>query len=196
MHDVSSRGAWWWVWPVVAAASIGVLAVALLASPAFNVLARTAGNVLGSGEPSAVRIFVVTHGHRSPLAAIALIVWQGVVFPLPDIPALRASGLLWGPALGFVVNWIGLLCAAILTFLVGRALVGIPIAHFMPPKTEPRGLARRIILGLRLIPFVPQDLVSLVAGTTRTRFVDSVLPTARGRRARLLYAAYPEDAPS
>lgn len=192
----SRRAAPWWVWPIVAVVSIGAAGAAFLLVPASNVLVRIAGSVLGSGEPNTVRIFIVTHGHRSPLSAIALLAWQGLAFPLPDVPALRASGLLWGPALGFFVNWAGLLAAACLSFLVGRALVGVPVARFLPLKAEPLGISRRVVLALRLIPFVPQDLVSLVTGATRTRFADFLLPTAVGTfPPALLSAVYPLEVP-
>jgi uncharacterized membrane protein YdjX (TVP38/TMEM64 family) len=180
-----------------ALATVLIIAGAFLVSPAANVLIRTAGNVLGSGEPSVVRIFLVTQGQRSPLAAIALIAWQGLAFPLSETAALRAVGLMWGPVFGSLINWVGLIVAASLAFLVGRAFVGAAVAHFNPRTTPPLGIARWVVFGLRLIPFVPQDLVSIGAGTTRTPYLDFLVPTAVGTLpAAVAFAAFGAEIPN
>lgn len=197
MERRSAQRVPWWVRPAIAAVALVAFAAAFFLSPTFNVLVRTASSVLRGEEPAAVRILIVTRGDRSPLAAMAMIVWQALAFPLSDVPALRASGLLWGPVLGSLVNWLGLLAAASLAFAFTRALIGVPIEHFFPRTVQPLGIARRVILGLRLIPVVPQDLVSLFTGTTRTRFVDFILATAVGLLPpALLFAIFPEEVPA
>jgi uncharacterized membrane protein YdjX (TVP38/TMEM64 family) len=50
------------------------------------------------------------------------------------------------------------------------------------------------VLGLRLIPFVPQDVVSLVAGGTRVRFREFALPTAASTLIpAAVFAIWPES---
>jgi uncharacterized membrane protein YdjX (TVP38/TMEM64 family) len=178
-----------------------ILAVAFAATfflvPAFNYTVRTAGSVLGSGEPSSVRIFLVTHGHRSPIAAIALVAWQAIAFPLPDVPVLRAVGLMWGPVLGSIINWVGLVLGAAAIFALGRALIGVPVANSFPLKSERLGIAPWVVFGLRIIPFVPSDLVSVGAGCTRTRWRDFLIPVAAGALpAAVVYAVFGAEIPN
>lgn len=186
----------WWIVPVVTLAIVAAIVVVALLVPQANTPIRIAGNVLKSEEPTAIRIFVVTWGHRSPLALIAMLAWAGLVFPLPEIGALRASGLLFGPFLGSLVNWIGLVAGASLLFAIGRGLLGSVIARVYPRKDPPLGIARWVVLGLRLVPFVPQDIVSLAAGVTRVPFLEFLIPTAIGLLPiAVVYAVFPEQVP-
>ncbi|MFA5843967.1 MAG: VTT domain-containing protein [Coriobacteriia bacterium] len=168
----------WWLGPLCAVTPLVVLAAAYLLVPGVNVLVRTAGSVVKSEETSAIRIFLATWGHRSPIAGFALVVWQALLFPLGDVPVLRTNGLMWGPVSGALINWSGLVAGASLAFAVSRGLVGMALSRRYPLRREPLGIARWVLLGFRLVPFVPQDLVSLLAGGTRTRFREFLLPTA------------------
>lgn len=187
----------WWLAPVIVVAMMALFAVAFFVVPEVNVLVRTAGNVVSSGEPTSVRIFLVTHGHRSPLAAVALVAWQAVAVPLPDVPVLRAVGMMWGPVVGSLINWIGLVLGGTTVFALGRALIGVAVAHSYPPKRDRLGIAPWVLFALRLIPFVPADVVSATAGCTRTRWRDFVLATAAGALpASVIYAAYGAEIPN
>ena len=187
----------WWIWPLIAVLALAVLGTVYFLVPLAGVMVRTAGNVIKSGETSAVRIFLVTRGARSPIAAIALVVFQAVFFPIADVPVLRTTGLMWGPLLGSLINWIGLVLGASLLFALARGLVGVPIARSYPLKKAPLGIATLVMLGLRLITFVPQDLMSIVAGCTRVRYRDFLIATAIGvAPASVVYATWAAEIPS
>lgn len=173
MNDRSRR----WLWPSVAACLVVVATLAFLFVPGVNVLVRTAASVIKSEETASIRIFLATWGGRSPLAGFALVVFQAVLVPLGDTPVLRTVGLMWGPVFGTIINWAGLVAGACVLFGLSRALVGLAVRRRYPQR-EPLGIAVWVLAGLRLIPFVPQDVVSLLAGGTRTRFRDFLIPTA------------------
>lgn len=184
----------WWLWTAVAWALAAAFGLAFLLVPEVDVLVRTAGNVLGSGEPSAVRIFLVTRGGRSPLAAVALLVWQSLAAPVPEAACLRASGLMWGPVAGTLINWVGLFLGGAAAFVLSRVLIGIPLARVRPPARPRLGIAAAVLLGVRLLPVVPGDFVSLAAGGLRVRFREFALATAAATLPpALVYAVWPGD---
>ena len=67
-------------------------------------------------------------GALGPLALVTLLVAQAVVAPLPSPPLLMAAGFVYGPWVGSVIGWVGLLLGAIACFGLARAL-GRPFAE-------------------------------------------------------------------
>ena len=67
-------------------------------------------------------------GAVGPLALIALLIVQAVIAPLPSPPILMAAGFVYGPWIGFVIGWVGLLLGASSCFGLAR-LCGRPFAQ-------------------------------------------------------------------
>ncbi|MDO8915535.1 MAG: VTT domain-containing protein [Coriobacteriia bacterium] len=193
-EEVDVRGFKWWVAPAVVAAVAALGGILFLVFPGTNYLVRSAGSVLGSEDPFGVRIFLVTAGGRSPVSAVLLLVWQSILAPLPEVPALRAIGLMWGPLAGAMLNWIGLFLGSLAAFGVARGLVGGPFARFKPTLTKPLGISRWVMLGLRVIPFVPSDFIWLGAGASRVAFKDFLFAAAIGSvPPAIMYAVFPDS---
>lgn len=170
----------WWIATAITAALVIAAAVVLLTVNPVAEWVRLASNALKTGEVESVRMFITTHGGRSPLAALGLVVWQAVAFTLPFETGVRGSAALFGHVAGFLIGWAGLVAGACLLFGVARGLLGIPLSRARKSPAQERGVGVWLVLGLRLVPFVPQDLISLVCGATRLSFRKYLLSTTIG----------------
>ena len=141
------------------------------------------GSVLGTGEVGSVRVFLGTWGRSSPLAVVLLAAWQALALPLPHEAVVRGAAQVFGSLVGGMAAWAGLTLGSLAVFGIARALVGIPLRAVRErrgTRPEPLGIDRRVVLGLRLVPFLPQDVVSIVCGATRMRWRDFAAVTAVG----------------
>lgn len=106
-----------------------------------------------------------------------------IVFPLSVL--ITAAILVFGPAAGFAVSFLGALVSAVANYLIGEFL-----GRWRPELFSPGGrvgalskaLAKRGILSMALIRQmpVPYSLVSYAAGVSHIRLLDYVAGTAIG----------------
>lgn len=187
----------WWLSPAVTAAAIAVFAAAFFLVPQVNTLVRTAGSALSTEEVSSVRLFTGTWGRGSVFTIVVLGVWQAVAAPLPHEALVRAAADTFGPVLGFIASWLGLVLGALAAFGIARALIGRPLRLARERQGElpqPIGIAHWVLLGLCLIPFVPQDFVSYIFGATRLSWRDFAWVTALSTLPTVTYfTAFVED---
>ncbi len=173
-----------WFAAATTALALIALTVAVIAVPRLGQLARTATNVVKSGEVMSARILVTAYGDGSPLAMLALVVWQGVLVIAEPGPVMRASAGLFGPLAGALISWVGAVGASTLLFAVSRAVVGGPLSAWrerhLATASGSRGPGSWVLLGLRLVPFLPQGAVSVAAGATRMSTRDFLRATALG----------------
>ena len=195
--DVTRRT---WIAPIAAALIVVASVAVIFGIPVVNQLARTAGNVVKTGEVMSVRIFVTTYGGRSPLAVVALAAWQAMLVILPHESVIRAASGLFGPGIGALASWAGLVLGSTVLFALAKALIGDPLSRWRErrfgPAQDATGVGRLVLLGIRAVPFVPQDMVSLACGFTRMRWRDYILVTALGWLPTVaFYSAFPRDVP-
>ena len=105
---------------IVVAAGIA-FGAAFLLIPSVGLLARTAGSILNTEEVGSVRIFLGTWGRGSALSVVILAVWQAVLVPLPYEALIRGAASVFGPVVGALSSWIGLVLGALAMFGIGRA---------------------------------------------------------------------------
>lgn len=119
-----------------------------------------------------------------PLLAIAVFVVGGlVVFPVTLL--IVATGLVFGPVLGFFYALTGTLLSAILVYGLGRLMKRDTARRLSGSRLNrlSRQLARRgliSIVAVRLVPVAPFTVINLVAGVSHIRFKDFVLGTLVG----------------
>lgn len=172
-----------WIWSALAGTVLAAFAAAYVLQPQFGLLVRTASSALNTGEFSSARMFIGTWGRGSVLSVIVLGIWQAVSVVLPHEALVRAAADLFGPIVGPLASWAGLVLGALIAFGISRALVGVPLTAARErrgPLAERRGIARWVLLGLRLVPFVPQDLVSYAFGASRVSIFEFTWITAVG----------------
>ncbi|HMM22275.1 MAG TPA: VTT domain-containing protein [Selenomonadales bacterium] len=137
-------------------------------------------------KPETVRDFIWTQGAWGPL----LFVLGNAARPLVFFPAIVlgvAGGLAFGPLWGTLYLIAGTLLGAALCFWAARALGcgGLlqAFSRWIGPDTIERLATRRTfrtVLVLRLVPVLPWDAVSFIAGVSNMRFWPYLAATAAG----------------
>ncbi len=128
-------------------------------------------------------------GAIGPLALIALLVLQAVVAPLPAPPILMAAGFVYGPWIGFVIGWVGLLLGAGCCFALARGLGRPFVQRFVRAEqltaidayaAQRRGTTILTIISLRIFMSPLFDAVSYGCGLIRVPLRWFMLATALG----------------
>ncbi|SDB83556.1 Uncharacterized membrane protein YdjX, TVP38/TMEM64 family, SNARE-associated domain [Raineyella antarctica] len=137
---------------------------------------------------ASLRSFIDSLGFFGPLIFL-LANGASVVFPI--IPAgllVIAAPVLFGPVEGTIFNYISIVPASLLNFLIARR-IGLGIVERMfAPRTVERYLGwtrsahftRALALAIAL-PVAPDDLLCYLAGTTRMRWRTFVLIIVLGK---------------
>ncbi len=155
--------------------------------PAFRAAFAEAFAALRAGDIEGLRSVGAELGGWAALMTIVLMIVQALAAPLPAVVVTVANSLLFGPFLGGCLSIASATLAAVLCFALARAW-GEPLVARLVPRAK---LARAnaflerhgalAVLGARLIPFVPFDPISYVAGLTRMRWWTFVWATLVGQ---------------
>ena len=106
--------------------------------------------------------------------------------PFPAEIIALAAGMVYGPAEGTVVTWIGAMIGAALSFGIARWLGRPAVAIFVPERhrerlddwTRNQGVATLLVA--RLIPVIAFNLVNYAAGLTNMRWRTYICVTGIG----------------
>ena len=127
------------------------------------------------GDLSGLRTWTAQFGPWAPLASLFLMIVQAIVAPLPAVLITGANGLLFGPLLGGLLSIVSATLAAAVCFLLARSFGAPFVSRLVPSAVRQRtntlmtqhGTAAVLIA--RLLPVVPFDPISYVAGLTQMR---------------------------
>lgn len=112
-----------------------------------------------------------------PAGALLFTVFQAVQVVVPVLPGglgCLAGVLLFGPAWGFVYNYVGICIGSLLAFTVARSC-GRPLLHLLFSQrtierysrwTEERDRFARLFALAIFLPVAPDDFLCYLAGTT------------------------------
>jgi len=165
---------------------VALLAALLLSSDLRGTLLE-GGRLLVDQEEEALRTWAQERGAWAPLATSILMVAQAIAAPIPAIVVTLTNSALFGWVLGGLLSILSANIAAALCYLIGRAW-GEPIARRLVSEkawqrttgfVEEHGT--HAILVARLLPFVPFDPISYLAGVVRMRFWPFFLTTLVGQ---------------
>lgn len=158
----------------------------------FNQIQDQVSNFLG-GFVSAfssiekAREYIADFGIFAPLISALLMIFQSVIAPLPAFLITIANGALFGFWLGMLLSWGSAMLGAALCFYIARFFGGKHVAKIVTQpvvdKTDDflRKYGNYAILIARLLPYVPFDVVSYVAGLTRMQFIGFWIATGIGQ---------------
>lgn len=134
--------------------------------------------------PHGIRDLASSFGVLTVVAFLTLSILRPFFF-LPATPFTLASGFLFGFWQGILWSLVGTTLSAILAFYLARYLLHDYIMRRFSGRI--RGIDRaiesrgwRFILFLRLIPVLPFDVVSYVAGISSIRFREYMIGTVLG----------------
>ncbi len=139
-------------------------------------------------------------GLLGPLALFALFVLQCVIAPLPSEPLMMAAGFVYGPRVGGVVAWLGVVVGASACFSLAR-VYGRPFAERFVKAERLRDIDRFLVgrgrvaaflalLGIRVFAFSSFDVVSYAFGLVRFPFPSFLAATAVGVVPKVLAFTY------
>ena len=174
---------WTWIIPL----GLLILLTALyFAWPPFETFIDEAISVLSTGERTKVEPWVKSFGSWGYAVILALILLQTVLAFLPSIVTMAVSVLAYGPVVGGLLAWGGLLVAACLGYGIGRSLGPVTVDRLIGREAEEKvsGFVERhgawAVVAARLSPVLSTDAVSFVAGLVKMRFFRFLLATAGG----------------
>jgi uncharacterized membrane protein YdjX (TVP38/TMEM64 family) len=159
-------------------ASLAPLALLLalwLANREFRDTLRTGVELLAARDKAGLRAWGESLGWSAPLYTTALMIVQAIAAPLPAFLVTATNSLLFGWLLGAALSIASATLAALLCFALARAFGEPLVSRLMSQRARERAdlFLRRhgasAILAARLVPLVPFDPISYLAGLSRVR---------------------------
>lgn len=149
------------------------LGVAYCAAPRLRELLNQGTVRLVHGDLEGLRASARSLGPWAALFTTALMIVQALAAPIPAVLVTWTNSWLFGPFWGGWLSIASATLAALLCFALARALGEPLVARFVRGDARARAdafLARHgaaTVLVARLLPFVPFDPISYVAGLSR-----------------------------
>jgi len=142
-------------------------------------------------RPTQLKLFVLQFGVWSPIVFVLLQTLQMLFLIIPGAPFLIAGGYVFGN-LGIVYSVIGIMMGSMIVFGMGR-LFGRP---FLESVIDKKAIAKidyqsnnvgKTLFVLFLIPPLPHDIFSFIAGITTLKFKDYLLISFVGRLPLIVF---------
>jgi len=131
--------------------------------------------------------------HSAPIIYIAFVAGQVLLFPIPGQFAGIIGGYFFGYILGTLYSIIGLTIGSYLAFYLSRKF-GKPLVEKIDKKKKIKSLENLIknkeeyvLFLVLLLPFMPDDLISFVAGLTKMKTINFIFITIIGRLPGFLF---------
>lgn len=152
-------------------------------------------------EPGTLKTWVSSWGIAAPLVFIAIQVLQVVLFIIPgEVPQI-AGGYLFGTVLGTLYSIVGILIGSAINFYLAR-LLGIP---FIKKIIKEENLKKMYTFTLKprfqiilfiffLIPGIPKDAFTYIAGLSPVGFFSFLFISGSGRLPGIIGSALIGDA--
>lgn len=163
---------------IIAIWAMAILAAVLLIGPGRLV------HVYSTLRPGDIRRMVLSFGVLSPAVFILINALRPFTF-LPVTPFTIAGGFIFGHFYGLLLSIIGTMLSAVLTFSLSRYLFKDSIKRWLKGRYgdadkgfESNGIW--MIAAARVIPVIPFDAVSYVAGISNISFTDYVIGSLIG----------------
>ena len=174
-ETITARSRVWWL-QVLAVGSLVLFALALALIPEMRSELTAGWELLRSGDREGLLEWARTLGVIAPLATTALMIAQGIAAPIPAVLVTWTNSLLFGWVWGGILSIAAANLAASLCYVLGRAW-GEPVARRLAGErawTKSTSFldehGRDAILVARLVPIVPFDPISYLAGIAGMRF--------------------------
>jgi len=166
-------------WAVVCVWAIAIIACIAVIGP--SALITDYNKYL---TPHGIHQFVLSYGDYASLVYIAMQALRPFSF-LPATPFTMAGGYIFGHYYGLLLSTIGTTIAATISFFLSRYLLRDRIKNKLDGRFA--GIGDRIgekgifvVIALRLIPILPFDAVSYLAGVSSIRYRNYIVGTILG----------------
>jgi len=171
-------------------AGIGPLVIGLLAylfHPPFRQLLDTGVGLLIARDLPGLRAWGQALGARAALATTLLMIVQALAAPIPAVLVTATNAWLFGWWWGGILSIVSATLAAVICYLLARALGEPLVSRFISQERLRRSEALirehgvTAVLVARLLPFVPFDPISYMAGLGRMRLLPFIGATLLGQ---------------
>ncbi|MDI3310070.1 MAG: TVP38/TMEM64 family protein [Thermoanaerobacterium sp.] len=148
-------------------------------------------------DPAKFEKWILGFGAKGVLVFILIQVLQVVIFIIPGEVVQIAGGYLYGAVLGSLYSLIGITIGSVLCFAIAR-LLGYEFVRGMLSEDKLKKFDyiinnKKGELGLFIVflmPGLPKDALSYVAGLTPVRFINYFLITALARLPGIIISSY------
>ena len=172
-------------WAVPLGLVVGLL-LAYAFWPSFQTFVHEGYAVLSSGEQKKVEAWVKQFNAWGVVVILGLMLMQAILAFIPSLVVMVVAVLSYGPVLGGLLAWGGLMLAASLTYTLGRLLHPLTVEQLVGDKTERKvedfidryGLWA--IVAARISPALSTDAVSYAAGLVSMPYGPFILATGLG----------------
>jgi uncharacterized membrane protein YdjX (TVP38/TMEM64 family) len=177
----------------IGAVVIAIVVVAALVA-GFIVL-RQSGRLDMFSSTEALRTWVAEFGAAAPIVFFAVQVAQVIVSPIPGSATTLVGGMMFGFWPAFALSTAAVLVGSLLAFGLARAFGRPLVARMVGPAITERYLgamtsrARIALLLMFLLPFFPDDALSLIAGLTGISWLFFFVAVACTRPWGLLFSS-------
>jgi uncharacterized membrane protein YdjX (TVP38/TMEM64 family) len=135
-------------------------------------------------SPAEIRTWILSFGLIAPVVYVLIFVLRSLVM-FPVAVMLFTSGLAFGFGLGSLLSWFGTIGSAAFSFYLARKFgKGLHISknrrtlEQLEEHLVHRGFI--YVFFVRMLPFIPFDLISYAAGISRIRFRDFITASTFG----------------
>lgn len=171
-------------WLILAGVALALLSLGLI--PEVRAFFLRGFYAMTSHDPEVTRTFVASLGWAGPFALVGAFVVQAVIPVIPSLVITAVSVRAYGLLEGFLIVYSGALLGAAAGYGLGRAL-GDPLVRALAGERA-RNLAHDFatkngvqgVMLVRLMPILPAEAMSLVAGAAGMGFRPFMLATAVG----------------
>jgi uncharacterized membrane protein YdjX (TVP38/TMEM64 family) len=175
-------------WLVPSPLALVVLAVgAWLTSDSVRHQTNAAWRLIHLEDGEALREYLEALGSWAPLVSILMMVLQALVAPVPLSVIALANGLVFGVAGGTIISVVGYIVGALLSFAIARTFGRTTVERMMGKANQRFPVAKWLdrygiwaLFLVRLLPGMPSDLMSFVAGLGRMSVTTYVTVTIAG----------------
>lgn len=163
--------------------------------PSINDFFTEAWNVLTSDDEARVKQWVEDFGWLGPVVIVLAMIIQMFLLVIPTILLMIVSTLAYGPIWGSIINFIAVLIASSVGYVIGKYLGLSFIERLLGEKTtkkitgfiEDYGFWAVVIT--RINPFLSNDAISFVAGILKMSYWKFISATAVGIAPLILLIA-------
>ncbi|WP_051585858.1 TVP38/TMEM64 family protein [Caldanaerobius polysaccharolyticus] len=177
----------------------GYIAGTILFVGVFTFFAMRYGHSLAllASNPEKFRLWIEGYGSKGFLVYIAVQIVQVVVFVIPGEVIQIAGGYVYGAMMGSILSVVGITLGSVICFEIARVLGYSALKKVISPErlsklkdfiNNPKGEIALFLLFL--IPGMPKDALSYVAGVTPISFWKYLFITLLARLPGIVFSSY------
>ncbi len=148
------------------------------------------------GDQQLLRTIVSDSGIAAPFVIVAIHFVHVIIAMLPGQPIILAVGYILGPYFGFLINWLSIVAASQVAYLLSKKFGRSLVEKFVPEKLlsnwdeSSNQYGFSFFLGVFFLPVLPGDSLNYLAGITTLRPLPFFIANLLGRAPQMFLLTY------